>query len=100
MRKATHQDTKTHNTRLVLKTVYQRHEISRADIARVTNLTRATVSEIVSDLAHEGLVEETGFAPSAGGKPPILLHVRDDARHLLGVDLGNHEFRGGVINLR
>ena len=86
MPKATRQQTKEHNTRLVLKTIYNQDRISRADIARATRLTKTTVSSIVADLIHEGLVEETGLGTSDGGKPPILLSVVDGARHFIGLD--------------
>ena len=48
----------------------------------------------------ENLVEETGRGPSEGGKPPVLLGVVNDARHLIGLDLANSEFRGAVFDLR
>jgi len=98
--KATFQQTKAYNTRLVLKTIYDRDRISRADIARATGLTRPTVSNAVASLGKRGLVEEVGQGPSAGGKPPILLSVVDDSRHAIGIDLASSEFRGAIVNLR
>jgi glucokinase-like ROK family protein len=98
--KATREQTRVHNSRLVLKTIYDEGQISRADIARATGLTRATVSDVVADLMAQGLVEEVGYGPSAGGKPPILLSVVDDSRYLIGIDLASDEFRGAVVNLR
>lgn len=98
--KATREQTRLHNSRLVLRTIYEREEISRADVARETCLTRTTVSDVVADLMGQGLVEEVGYGPSAGGKPPILLSVVADARHLIGLDLASNEFRGAVVNLR
>lgn len=100
MKKATRQQTRTHNSQLIFKTIYDGGEVSRAEIARRTGLTRTTVSHVVGELSGEGLVAEVGVGPSAGGKPPILLSVPDDARHLIGIDLANSEFRGAVINLR
>lgn len=98
--KVTRKQTKNHNKHLVLKTIYDRSGISRAEIARLTHLTRPTVSGTVVELIEEGLVEEIGQGPSAGGKPPTLLRVVDDSRHLIGIDLANSEFRGAVIDLR
>lgn len=100
VKKATQEATKLHNTQLILRTIYDRGEISRADVARITGLTRSTVSDIVSKLLDDGLVVETGFASSSGGKPPILLSVADDARYIIGIDLANSEFRGAIVNLR
>lgn len=98
--KATREQTRLYNSRLVLRLIYDHGQISRADVARLTGLTRTTVSEVVEELMREGLVEEVGVGPSAGGKPPILLNVKNNARHLIGVDLASGEFRGGVVNLR
>lgn len=100
MQKATRTHTKRHNSRLILKTIYHEGDISRADLARATRLTKATVSTLVADLMDEGLVRETGLGPSIGGKPPRLLRVADDARQLLCLDLSASYFRGALINLR
>jgi glucokinase-like ROK family protein len=98
--KATREHTKIHNNRLVLRTIYNHGEISRADIARVTGLTRVTVSDYVTELLEEGLVTEVGQGVSAGGKPPTLLSLAENARHLIGIDLGNSQFQGAIANLR
>ncbi|MEM7348450.1 MAG: ROK family transcriptional regulator [Chloroflexota bacterium] len=98
--KATRAQTKSHNKRLILKVIYDKDQISRAEIARLTGLTRPTVSSTVAELIDEGFVAEVGRGPSEGGKPPILLSVVDDSRHLIGIDLANSQFQGGVTDLR
>lgn len=100
MKKATQQQTRAHNTRLIIKTIYSKKEISRADIARLTGLTRATVSDAVAKLINDGLVTEVGLGPSGGGKPPILLNMADNSRYLIGIDFADIEFRGALVNLR
>ena len=100
MEKATRQHTKEHNRNLVLGTIFANEQISRADTARTTGLTRTTVSDIVSDLIDQGLVRETGIGQSRGGKNPILLSVVEDARWLIGLDLAQNQFRAAVVNLR
>ena len=100
MQKATRQQTKEHNTTLVLKTIYHSDSISRAEIARVTGLTRTTVSDIVSNLVADDLVVEAGVGASLGGKPPIQVQLNENSRNLICVDLSNEVFRGAVINLR
>lgn len=98
--KATRQHTKQHNARLVLKTIYEVGEVSRADLARMTGLTRATVSSIVAGYLEKGIVAETGHGPSLGGKPPILLRLVPGARQLICLDLGSEQFTGALVNLR
>lgn len=100
MKKATRQQTKNHNRDLVLRTVFAYESISRAEVARITNLTRTTVSEIVNGLLEEGLVEEIGRGESIGGKMPILLSVVADSRFLIGLNLAQDKFIGAILNLR
>src|SRR5947209_2003969 len=85
--KATQQHTKAHNDGLVLSTIYAADKISRAAIARRTALSRTSVGEAVAELLDRGLVEEIGLGRASLGKPPILLQVKSDARHLIGIDL-------------
>lgn len=100
MKKSNQGETRQHNSRLVLSTIYHMSEISRVDVSRRTGLTRTTVSEIVASFLEDGLLVETGLAPSTGGKPATLLRVDEDAKLLIGVDLAESEFRGGLVNLR
>jgi len=98
--KATHQLTKQHNRDLVLKTIFDHETISRAQIARLTQLTRTTVSEVVSSLILEGLVQEVGLGSSNGGKPSIQLSLVANSRYLIGVNLAQNRFVGSVVDLR
>ena len=100
MQKATRQHTKDHNSRLVLRTIYNGGELSRADLARATGLTRPTVSSIVAELLESALVVETGQGPSAGGKRPTLLSINGGGRHLVAIDLSGTDFRAARLNLR
>jgi predicted NBD/HSP70 family sugar kinase len=88
------------NSQLLLRLIYDRGPVSRADLARASGLTAPTVSEIAAGLLLEGLVEEVGLGPSTGGKRPTLLRVVDDSRQLIGLDLARGDFRGALMNLR
>ena len=89
-----------HNRSLVLQTLY-RDQVSRADIARETGLTRVTVSDLVAELIAEGLVVEAGQREdSRPGKPATLLDLNRNAFQILGVDLSAAgTFRGAVLDL-
>ncbi len=98
--KATREQSKRHNNRLVLKTVYDRGMSSRAELARITNLTATTVSATIAELITDGLVEEVGSISTERGKPPTLIRLAKDARHLIALDLSRSVFRGAILNLR
>lgn len=98
--KATHQQTRAHNAALVLRALYDFGPISRADVARLSGLTRTTVGDVVGTLIDDGLARETGRGPSTGGKAPILLELIDGARHVIALDLGEFIFRAALVDLR
>jgi predicted NBD/HSP70 family sugar kinase len=75
------------NRQIVLNYVREREPISRAEIARETELQRSTVSAIVEDLKTEGLVEEVGEGESTGGRRPTLLKLRAAEAIALGVSI-------------
>jgi N-acetylglucosamine repressor len=98
--KATRAQTHVHNLSLVLRALYDLGPISRAEIARLTGLTRTTVGDLVAELEHDWLAQDVGRGPSTGGKAPTLVAVIDDARHLITLDLGERTFSAALVNLR
>jgi predicted NBD/HSP70 family sugar kinase len=100
IQKATHHETKEHNRDLILKTIFETETVSRAEIARMTRLTRTTVSDVVTGLLTEGLVKEVGIGSSIGGKSPILLSLVKDSRYMISLNLAHDQFCGAVVNLR
>ena len=99
--KATHQQTRAYNRGLVLRTLYDLGPISRAEVARLTGLTRTTVSELVADAHRRG----PGRARSAAGRRPAArrrssLQLVDDARLVVALDLGERAFAGALVDLR
>lgn len=73
------------NRQIVLNYVREREPISRAEIARETELQRSTISAIVEALTAEGLVEEIGEGESTGGRRPTLLKLRTKEAIAVGV---------------
>ena len=69
--------------------------------AKVTGLTRASVSSVVRDLMDDGVVEELGLSTTGGvGKPATLVDIDADGRHVPCLDLSEPDhFVGAVINL-
>ncbi len=84
----------------LLRLIWSERTISRAEIARRTELSRSTVSETVSELLATGLVVEAGPGQSSGGRRPIVLQFQDDAFGLVGVDLGSSHVGVALTDLR
>src|ERR1700761_1880228 len=82
--KAIPEHNRLHNRSLILQTLFHDGPMSRADLARESGLTRVTVSDLVGELAAEGIVEDRG--PRDGvrvGKPATLVAIREDAFHII-----------------
>lgn len=75
------------NRQIVLNYVRELGPISRAEIARETDMQRSTVSMIVDELRADGMIEEVS-GESTGGRPPSLLSLRAAHAVAIGVDLG------------
>lgn len=61
--------------------------ISRVELARQINLTRAAVTGIINDLQNAGLVREVEGS-SAGGRTPIVLEINPRRGFVVGIDMG------------
>jgi N-acetylglucosamine repressor len=79
------------NKQIVLNYVRECSPISRAEIARETELQRSTVSAIVDELQNVGLIEEIGIGSSTGGRKPTLLKLKIGNPVAIGVDLDPRE---------
>lgn len=84
----------------VLNLLWQRRELSRAEIARHTGRSRSTISDVVGRLLATRMVQELGSGESRGGRRPILIGFRDDAGVILGVDVGAAHISVILCNLR
>ncbi|MCK9911809.1 winged helix-turn-helix domain-containing protein, partial [Microbacteriaceae bacterium K1510] len=58
--------------------------ISRADLAKQTELSRPCVSALVEEMIQEGLIHEVGIGHSNGGRKPILLEYNYLAYAIVG----------------
>src|SRR5437899_736548 len=75
------------NKQIVLNYVRECSPISRADIARETNLQRSTISSIIDNLQTLGLIEEIGVGTSNGGRKPTLLKLKTGIPVAIGIDI-------------
>ncbi|MGE5571481.1 MAG: ROK family protein [Bacteroidota bacterium] len=76
------------NKAVILNIIWRHAPISRAEIARVSGLTRGTVSSLVDELIVDSYVKEIGTGTSAMGRKPIMLQLNAGAGVIVGVDLG------------
>ncbi len=71
----------------VLNAIKTYGPIGRADIARRTGLSPATVTSISAKLISQNLVFEKSAGDSSGGRPPILLVINPKGGYVVGIKL-------------
>ncbi len=92
-------EVRAHNTSVILSEVWREAPLSRADLARITGLSRSTVSAIAGDLVSAGILVESQGPIGRTGRPPIALRVAPDRAHFLGIEMGNTGLELVRVNL-
>ncbi len=76
---------------------------SRNDVARLTGLSRPTVSTLVDELESAGIVhqhaERDEERPRPTGRPPMYVSLAPNAAFAVGLDFGHQHIRAGVCDL-
>ncbi|OZG63498.1 NagC family transcriptional regulator [Bifidobacterium lemurum] len=94
-------DARRNNRTLIFSLLFPNNRLSRAELGRRTGLSRVAVSDVVSEMLDEGLIRESGQAPSRSkGKRGTLLSIDADRLRAISVDLSQaHLIRAAVTDL-
>lgn len=87
------------NKKNILRIIYNEEGISRSDLIERTGLSLPTVIKFVSEFISDGAVEESGTLESTGGRKSSLLRVNPDFAYILGIDVGAHSIKLGVVRI-
>ena len=87
-KKATKEVMKDINLKFLLKEIYYSKGIDRASLAKKTQLSPATVTNLVAELKEQNKIKEVGNAVSTGGRKPILLAINPDYMYVIGIKIG------------
>ena len=91
------------NRRRVIDALRERGAASRAELARMTDLSRSTVSSIVGDLIDTGLALERDGQPDDesphAGRPGVMVALDSSAGLAVAIDFGHRHLRVAVSDL-
>jgi predicted NBD/HSP70 family sugar kinase len=91
--------TKRYNLRIVHEVVRVHGPLSRADVARHTQLSVQTVSNLVKELLELRLVQEGGRRSEGRGAPSTELTINPDGAYAVGLDLDRDHLTGVLVDL-
>jgi len=89
------------NQALILNLVREYELISRNEIAKLTKLTPATISNLTNSLIKDGYLEEKGEGNSPVGRKPIFLKLTEKNHFVIGIDLERvTTIKAAIVNLK
>jgi predicted NBD/HSP70 family sugar kinase len=87
------------NELLLLDQIRQVGSCSRADLARLSGLSKPTVSLALANVERSGLVRAAGQRTGVPGRSAVLYEITPDAGYVLGLDIGHEYLRGAIADL-
>jgi predicted NBD/HSP70 family sugar kinase len=87
------------NERTVLDLIRQRGPVSRAQISRVSGLSKPTVSTALTALESARLVREAGRTSGGKGPSAVLYELNARAGWVVGIDVGRAWVRAALADL-
>lgn len=87
------------NRRLVLKTIWERGAINKAEIARRTGLSLPTAIKITDELLDNRIVRSCGRRRARPGKRPEMYEFAGDCYYSVGIDFAPTVLRALVMDL-
>src|SRR5437763_12482792 len=87
------------NERSVLDLIHRRGPLSRAQVARVSGLSKPTVSLALSGLLEARLVREVGRSRGERGPSALLYELNPGAGWVVGIDVGRHWVRAAIADI-
>jgi predicted NBD/HSP70 family sugar kinase len=87
------------NEQVMLDYIRRGGPLSRADLARISGLSKPTVSLALANIERAGLVRAAGHRTGVPGPAAILYEVRPEAGFVLGLDVGRQYLRGAIADM-
>lgn len=92
-------DVQEMNRALVLRTIRDKGECSRVELAKHSGLRQATITNIVGDLIESGIVEESNVIKNKRGRHSIGLRLNKAPYRIIGIRLSNKLIMAGLFDL-
>ncbi|MEO9337657.1 ROK family transcriptional regulator [Mesorhizobium sp. SB112] len=85
--------------RTVMHAVWDQGPISRAELARITGLSKQTMSEVVRELEEGDWLRVTGRTQGNVGRSAVTYEIQAKRALILGVDLGGTKIHAALADM-
>ena len=86
-------------SRAVLRSIFEHAPVSRAELARLTGLSKQSMSEIVRDLEDDGWLRVTGRTQGMIGRSAVTYEIEPHKAFVFGADIGGTKLHAALADL-
>src|SRR5476649_2359464 len=89
----------THLKNMIIKRLYFDKAMSCAELSGLFDKSIPSIAKAVNELIDEGFVVEQGYAPSSGGRRPLMYAIKSDAMYILAIAMDQLSTRIQLVDL-
>jgi predicted NBD/HSP70 family sugar kinase len=84
---------------MIIKCLYFDKAMSCAELSELFDKSIPSIAKAVNELIDEGFVVEQGYAPSSGGRRPLMYAINASAMYILAIAMDQLSTRIQLVNL-
>src|ERR1700744_6611602 len=84
---------------IIIRQLYFDKALSCADMSELFDKSVPSIAKAVNELIDEGFVVEQGYAPSSGGRRPLMYALKQEALYILTVAMDQLSTRIQMVDL-
>lgn len=84
---------------IIIKQLYFDKALSCAELSEILDKSIPSVAKSVNELIEEGFVKEQGYAPSSGGRRPLMYSLNPKAMYILTVAMDQLTTRIQILDM-
>src|ERR1700760_1533466 len=89
----------SHLKNMIIKSLYFDKAMSCAELSELFDKSVPSIAKAINELIDEGFVVEQGYAPSSGGRRPLLYSIKPDAMYILAIAMDQLSTRIQLLDL-
>jgi predicted NBD/HSP70 family sugar kinase len=89
----------THLKNMIIKCLYFDKAMSCAELSELFDKSIPSIAKAVNELIEEGFVIEQGYAPSSGGRRPLMYAINASAMYILAIAMDQLSARIQLVDL-
>jgi glucokinase-like ROK family protein len=89
----------SHLKNMIIKCLYFDKAMSCAELSELFDKSVPSIAKAVNELIEEGFVVEQGYAPSSGGRRPLMYAINSSAMYILAIAMDQLATRIQLVDL-